>query len=277
MSDTAARRLLPPARRSGRRVVGGSALAERDLVGAAQRGVPGAREQLVDAFMPRIAMVARRYRMSSTTTTIERRELLHEGVAGLLTALRHFDTARGTPFWAYASWWVRQAMQQLVAERARPVVLSDRALRQLARVNEARTAHARVHRAWPTARELSAETGLTSAQVALLTAVDRVPKALSEPDDDEGSDGATARAECLADERAEDDYERALTRVACDGLTRLLDDLSERERGVLRARYGFDGPQQTLREIARRLDLSAERVRQVEQQALEELRTVVMA
>jgi len=275
MNDTAPRRLLPPARRSGRGVVDGSTLAERDLVGAAQHGVPGAREQLVDAYMPRIASVSRMYRTSSTT--IERRELLHEGVAGLLTALRHFDPARGTPFWAYASWWVRHAMQQLVAERARPVVLSDRALRQLARVKDARTAHARVHRAWPTARQLAAATGLSSAQVALLIAVDRVPKALSEPDDAEGADGATARAECLADERAEDEYERTLTRVACDGLARLLDDLSERERGVLRARYGFDGPQQTLRQIGRRLDLSAERVRQVEQQALEELRTVVTA
>src|SRR5437660_742102 len=59
------------------------------------------------------------------------------GVAGLLRALERYDPARGTPFWAYAGWWVRQAMQQLVAELTGPVVLSDRALRQLARVKDA--------------------------------------------------------------------------------------------------------------------------------------------
>jgi RNA polymerase primary sigma factor len=63
--------------------------------------------------------------------------LMQEGVVGLLRALQRYDPERGVPFWAYAAWWVRQAMQQVVSELSRPLVLSDRALRQLARVKAA--------------------------------------------------------------------------------------------------------------------------------------------
>src|SRR4051794_23540607 len=103
---------------------------ERELVLAAEEGDPGARDRLIQAFWPLIGSVARIYRSSAA---VDRTELMQEGVVGLLRALERFDPSRGTPFWAYASWWVRQAMQQLVSELTRPVVLSDRALRQLAR------------------------------------------------------------------------------------------------------------------------------------------------
>jgi RNA polymerase sigma factor (sigma-70 family) len=266
----------PRPRNAGPRRRERSSSSEHELVLAAQRDEPDAREHLIEAFMPLIATVARTYRNS--TAAIERTELLQEGVAGLLTALRRFDPARGTPFWAYAAWWVRQAMQQLVAERSRPVVLSDRALRQLARIKDARAAHAREKGAWPTTAELAAATGLPWAQVDHLIAVERAPKTLAEHDAGENA-GATpaSRGEMLADPRAEDEYDRVLTRLECERVVRLLDGLDARERGILRARYGLDGREQTLREIARRLDLSAERVRQLEQHALEELRTAALA
>src|SRR4051812_36431491 len=107
---------------------------ERELVAAAQSGEARARARLVEAFTPLIASVARVYRDSPR---IDRVELLQEGVIGLLRALERYDASRGTPFWAYAAWWVRQAMQQLVAELTGPVVLSDRALRRLSRIKDA--------------------------------------------------------------------------------------------------------------------------------------------
>ena len=66
---------------------------------------------------------------------MSREELMQEGVVGLLRALERYDPDVG-PFWAYASWWVRQAMQQLVSELGRPLVLSDRAVRRLARIRD---------------------------------------------------------------------------------------------------------------------------------------------
>ena len=82
------------------------------------------------------------------TLTAGLSELMQEGVVGLLRALERYDPEVG-PFWPYASWWVRQAMQRLVAELTRPVVLSDRALRQLARVRNAHSEHLRSVRSEP--------------------------------------------------------------------------------------------------------------------------------
>jgi RNA polymerase sigma factor (sigma-70 family) len=91
-----------------------------------------ARGALIEAFTPLIGHVARGYGGASG---VGRAELMQQGVVGLLRALERYDPDLGTPFWAYASWWVRQAMQQLVSE-SRPVVVPDRAARQLACVRE---------------------------------------------------------------------------------------------------------------------------------------------
>jgi RNA polymerase sigma factor (sigma-70 family) len=236
---------------------------------AAEDGDANAREQLVEAFMPLIASVARIYRSSRAGG---RAELMQEGVVGLLSALERYDPARGTPFWAYASWWVRQAMQQLVSELTRPVVLSDRALRQLARVKDARREYLQANCSEPSSAALAEHTGLTREQVENLLAVERAPRGLEEPvGDDDGTDGVFG--ELIADPFAEDAYERVDRRLEVDELRHLPSELCEREQAILRARFGLDGRQQTLREVAGRLDLSAERVRQIEERALEKLRT----
>jgi RNA polymerase sigma factor (sigma-70 family) len=190
---------------------------------------------------------------------------------GLLRALQRYDPTRGTPFWGYASWWVRQAMQQLVAEVTRPVVLSDRALRQLARVKDARRTHLQAHGREPSTAELSETTGFTRVQVENLVAVERTPRALEEPIGD-GVDTDTRFGELLADPVAEDEYERVDRRLEIEDMRKLPNSLCARERTVLRARFGLDGREQTLREVAGTLHLSAERVRQIEERALEKLR-----
>jgi RNA polymerase sigma factor (sigma-70 family) len=241
---------------------------ERRLVRAAEEGDAQARERLVEAYMPSIANVARIYRSSPA---VDRVELMQEGVVGLLRALRRYDPARGTPFWGYASWWVRQAMQQLVAEVTRPVVLSDRALRQLARVKDARRSHLQLHGREPTTAELAEDTSLTREQVENLVAVERTPRALEEPIGD-GGDGDAMFGELLADPVAEDEYEQVDRRMEIEEMRRLPNSLCDRERAVLQARFGLGRRQQTLREVAGGLHLSAERVRQIEEGALEKLR-----
>jgi RNA polymerase sigma factor (sigma-70 family) len=246
---------------------------ERTLVRAAATGDPRATERLVEALLPSIGAMARRYRGS---TAIEPGELIQEGVVGVLRALERFDLERGTPFWAYASWWVRQAMQQLVSELTRPVVLSDRALRQLARVKDARREHLQACRAEPSIDELCGRTGLLRTQIEHLVSVDRTPRALEEPLGCD--DGSTATfGDQLADPRSEDPYDRVVSQLAGETLRSLPAELCERERAVVRARFGLDGSEETLREIARRLGLSAERVRQIQESALEKLRDAALS
>ncbi|MDQ4048669.1 MAG: RNA polymerase sigma factor RpoD/SigA [Actinomycetota bacterium] len=241
---------------------------ERRLVMAAKRGDRAARARLIEAFLPLTASIARIYRNSPA---VDRIELMQEGVVGLLRALESYDPERGTPFGAYASWWVRQAMQQLVAELTRPVVLSDRALRQLARVKDAHREQLQARGREPSPAELAGEAGIPRRQVEDLLAAERAPRALEEPVGvEEGAVGTFG--ELLVDPLAEEEYERVVSRLEVEELRALLSGLSDRERAILRARYGLDGPEQTLREIAGAHGLSAERVRQIEQRALGKLR-----
>jgi RNA polymerase sigma factor (sigma-70 family) len=248
--------------------------AERTLILEAIAGDADARAKLVEAFLPLIGSVARNYRTSQQVT---RMELMQEGVVGLLRALERYDPSLATPFWAYASWWVRQAMQQLVSELTRPVVLSDRALRQLAQIKEAYAGLQREQGRQPSMPELEERTGFERDQLANLIAADTLPRALEEPLEGEGGTVGSF-GELLADPLAEDEYERVVSHVAASELRNLLSGLSDRERAVLRARFGLDEEEEehSLREIAERLGLSAERVRQLENRALGKLRAAAL-
>lgn len=245
-----------------------SAIHERELVLASAAGDRAAREELVAAFLPAIAGVARRYR---AVAGVERAELLQEGVVGLLRAVDRFDPTVGTPFWAYASWWVRQAMQQLVSELARPTALSDRAQRALARVRAARAAYVQNYRREPSIAELMAASGLSRGQVESILAVERAPRMLSEPIDI-GEGIAGTLGDQIADPVSEDEYERITEQLVTEQVRPLTEALDDRERSILYEHYGVGSPRRTLREIASSLGLSAERVRQIEEQALDKLR-----
>jgi RNA polymerase primary sigma factor len=238
-----------------------------DEIAASAKHSEAAREELVASCMPLIASRARVYR---GVPGVERAELLQEGVVGLLRALERYDPETGTPFWAYASWWVRQAMQQLVAELTRSVVLSDRALRQLARVNRSRRRLLQRERREPTALELAQDSGVALTQLQRLLAVERRASALDEPVTTADGAGSTL-GEMVADPAAEEAYDRIPGNAAAQRLPAALADLSQRERMIVCDRFGFDGPERTLSELAQRLGVSAERVRQIEERSLAKL------
>jgi RNA polymerase sigma factor (sigma-70 family) len=245
-----------------------SAEEERELVVAVERGDTAACRELVASFLPAIAQVARRF---ETGGRVQRAELVQEGVAGLLFAARRYDPRLRTPFWGYASFWVRKAMQELVAEVTRPAALSDHAVRSLAQIGAARREHLRAHGTEPTAAQLSAATGFSRVQVDSLLTVDRVPRSLEEPMGADESASATF-GEMIADPDAESGYERVLDDMQIEVVRRLADGLDEREHTVLWRHYGLGQAPQTLTRIGSDLGLSAERIRQIEERALEKLR-----
>jgi RNA polymerase sigma factor (sigma-70 family) len=240
---------------------------EHELVLAATDGDAEARDRLVINFMPLIGRVARMYRYSAG---VDHGELMQEGVVGLLRALRHFDPDVGTPFWAYASWWVRQAMQGLVSELTWPSVLSDRALRELARVKAAQRSHVQTHGREPTPAELALATGLRRDQVQRLIAAERRARSLHEPSS--GHEGGATLADLLADPHGEDAFDRVDRDQELAQLPRLLHALTARETTVVRGHFGLDGDEHTLRELGVTLGVSAERVRQIERDALGKMR-----
>ena len=237
---------------------------------AAESGDSDACRKLVEAFLPAIGDLARRFKNSR----VERSELLQEGVAGLLVAAQRYDTTLNTPFWAYASFWVRKAMQELVAELTRPVALSDRAVRELARIRSARSEHLQLHGVEPNPDELSSATGLTPSQLESLQTTERMPRSTQE----QLTGGDEARAtigDTIVDPTAEQAYQQVLDAFEIRDVRDLTEQLEERERIVLRAHYGLGQDAQTLSEIGAALGLTAERARQIEAGALSKLRAAL--
>ncbi len=234
---------------------------------AAERGDAAACRRLVEAFLPAIANLARGFRGSR----VERRELLQEGVAGLLFAARRYDAELNTPFWAYASFWVRKAMQELVAELTRPVALSDRAARDLSHIRTVRNEYLQRHGREPTRQELSAATGLAPALIERLLATERMPRGIGDRLSAHDPSSPTL-GETIVDPVAEQAYQRVLDDIEIDEVLDLTNELEDRERTVIRSHYGLDEKARTLSEIGAGLGLTAERARQIEAAALAKLR-----
>jgi len=167
-------------------------------------------------------------------------------------------------------WWVRQAMQQVVSELSRPMVLSDRALRQLARIKDAQRRFEQAHRHEPSPSELASLVGLPRWQIESLFRAERNARGLDEPVVGESKEG-TSLAELLADVPALDEYELVDQRELARTIPNLLTYLSERERTVIRSRYGLGRRVQPLRWVAPKLGVSDERVRQIQTDALEKM------
>jgi RNA polymerase sigma factor (sigma-70 family) len=246
---------------------------ERDLAIAAEAGDHDGSRKLVEAFLPAIGGVARRYDNGSR---VDRNELVQEGVAALLFAARRYNAALNTPFWAYAAFWVRKAMQELVAELARPAALSDRAVRGLARIRAARREHVQTYRTEPTDKELSSATGLTRGQLESLEAIERTPRGMEERLNASDGDTASTVGDTVVDPRAEEEYQHVLDRLEIQDVRNLADQLDERERVVIQAHFGLGRSTQTLREIGGVLGLTGERARQIEVGALNKLRGALM-
>ena len=246
-----------------------SADRERELVVAAEGGDEAACRELIQAFLPAIGGLARRFGAGGR---VQQSELIQEGITGLLFATRRYDPRLGTPFWAYASFWVRKAMQELLAEVSRPVALSDHAVRGLARLRAAHRDYMDAHAGEPTADQLAVATGFTRVQVESLLAVERSPRGLDDPMgvDEEGV--PLTLGSTLADPDAGDEYQHVLDDMELRDFARRL---SERERTVLWRHYGLDQPSQTLTQIGASLGITAERVRQIEGAALKKLRDAI--
>jgi RNA polymerase sigma factor (sigma-70 family) len=238
----------------------------------AQAGDVQARERLIEQLLPLVSSLARSYRVDG----LDHRDLVQEGIVGLLRALRRYDPNRGTPFRAWATWWVRQALQEARSDFVRPLRLPRHALRQLAQL---KAEHERIYaREQRNARlaEVASRTGIELSQAEALLRIDPRPRSLDEPvPGPEGELGTLGTL--LEDPLAADDYEEVLDTLAGEQLRALLSRLTEREREIIDARFGFGRPKERLAEIGDRLGISAERVRQLEERALAKLRHAVAA
>jgi len=262
--DAAASQLWTEAERS--QAVSGD---EADVLARrAQAGDAAAREDLIHRLLPLVHATARRYR----TEGLEQADLLQEGIVGLLRALQRFDPARGVPFAAYATWWIRQSLQEARSDFMRPLRLPPKALRQLSQL---KSEHQRIfqgERRSAKIGELADRTNIELEQAEALLTADVRPRSLDEPIENTQGELGTM-GDLLEDPLSATAYEDVVDAVAGEQLRALLSRLTEREREVVQARFGFDAPAEKLSEVGARLGVSAERVRQIEERALAKLRS----
>jgi RNA polymerase sigma factor (sigma-70 family) len=262
--DAAARELWNEAERS-QAAAGDEADA---LARRAQAGNEAAREELIRRLLPLVQATARRYR----TEGLEQADLLQEGIVGLLRALQRFDPERGVPFAAFATWWIRQSLQEARSDFMRPLRLPPKALRQLSQL---KSEHQRIYedeRRSALVGELAERTNIELEQAEALMVADARERSLDEPIGSMDAELGTL-GDLLEDPLSAAAYEDVVDAVAGEQLRALLSRLTDREREVVRARFGFHAPAEKLSEVGERLGLSAERVRQIEERALAKLRS----
>lgn len=262
-----ARHLLDEGR-IGRRKGGAPKSAnEEELTWLAEEG-ERALQEFIQANLRLVVSIARKYGRAQMPML----DLIQEGNTGLIRAVEKFDYVKGFKFSTYATWWVRQSITRGIAQQARVVRLPVHVVEELNQVTGARRNLERVLGYDPDPQEVAIELGMDVERVIDLLAWGRDHVSLDTPIDD---DGDTSLGDLIAkDTQPGPDFD-FLDVEARSRLGGLIDHLGEREADIIRARYGLlDGRQHKLADIGKRHGISAERVRQLEREALNKLRLI---
>jgi len=255
-----------------------SAEEEHATAVRARAGDFAARQRMIERNLRLVVSIAKNY----TGRGLPMTDLIEEGNLGLMHAITKFEPERGFRFSTYASWWIRQGVERALMHQSRLIRLPVHVVRELNQVLKARRAlEARCggeHRV--SAEDIARETGREVQDVAELLHLAEQPSSLDMPTDRHGAageGGGESMLELVADDHAVDPLGLRLGEEAQVLLESGLAQLNAREREVLAGRFGLHGREpQTLEDLAAQLQLTRERVRQIQQEALVKLKRAMV-
>jgi RNA polymerase primary sigma factor len=237
----------------------------RDLNRRIERG-DQAREHLTTANLRLVVSVAKKYIGRGLSLL----DLIQEGNVGLIRAVEKFDYKKGYKFSTYATWWIRQAITRAIADQARTIRIPVHMVETINRMMRTSRRLTQEHGREPSDEELAQALELSVEKVRSIRKTSLEPVSLETP---VGQEDDSQLGDFLPDEKLEAPSDAASHQMLREQVAQVLDQLTERERRVLKLRFGLeDGTQRTLEEVGKEFGVTRERIRQIEVKALRKLR-----
>ena len=242
-----------------------TAQEERELAIEVRAGDPAAREHMIKANLRLVVSIAKNY----VDRGLSLLDLIEEGNIGLLKAVERFDPAEECRFSTYATWWIKQSIKRALIDTVKTVRIPSYMVELISKWKNTTSNLTLQLGRQPTAHEVAEEMGIPSENINLIKTALRASNSSNQT---VSIENMWTLSEVLEDKNAEQPSEILFDALETELIEKLLSAIDERESTILRMRYGLEnGDPMTLKEIGERVNLSRERVRQIENEALKKL------
>ncbi|HEX8993986.1 MAG TPA: sigma-70 family RNA polymerase sigma factor [Candidatus Paceibacterota bacterium] len=249
-----------------------NAKEERDLAKRVMEGDTEAKNLLARANLRLVVSIAKKYVGRSPDLTLL--DLIQEGNLGLFKAVDKFDFTKGFKFSTYATWWIRQAITRALADQSRTIRIPVHMVETIAKYKQVSRRLAQDLGREPLAEEIALEMGVEVDKIYQIEKIDQDTVSLESPVGGDDDDGKSVLGDFIADDKIMSPAQEVAQRILTDQVKEILDDLSPKEREILKLRHGLeDGIYHTLEEVGKKFGVTRERIRQIEAKALERIRT----